>query len=331
MAVTYKDAGVDVNKAMNLVEAIKLLTKKEKNLCTLSSIGGFSGFFKPNWKKMKDPVLVASSDGVGTKLLVAGIAEKHNTIGIDLVAMNVNDIVTSGAEPLFFLDYFACGKLDNNKTLEVIKGIIDGCREAGCTLLGGETAELPGLYNNKDYDLGGFCVGIVDKKKIIDGCKTAKGDVVLGLASSGLHSNGFSLVRKIFSKQEIKTKYKTILLTPTKIYVKGILQLIKSVNVKGIAHITGGGFYDNIIRMLPKDKAIVINPHSWPIPKIFGVIQEKARLDSHEMYRTFNMGIGMVLVIARKNLNKSQKILSRLGLTSYLIGEVVKGKRKVII
>lgn len=320
-----------MDKAARLVGSITKLSRKSARAGVLGSIGGFGGFFKPQLKGMKEPVLTASSDGVGTKLIAANIAGKHDTIGIDLVAMNVNDIITCGAEPLFFLDYFACGKLDNKRAHDVMKGIVEGCRQARCALLGGETAELPGLYNDKDYDLGGFCVGIVDRKKIIDGSRVKEGDVVLGMASSGVHSNGFSLIRKVFSKSEMKHRFKSALLRPTKIYVKGILALIKSVDVKGVAHITGGGFYDNIVRALPKKKAVIINPHSWTIPNIFGLIQARTNLDKFNMYRTFNMGIGMVLIVARKDVKKSQGILSRLGFPSYLIGEVVKGERKVII
>ena len=329
--MTYKKAGVDIDKGNLLVESIKNLLKNPARPEVLGSIGGFSGFFKPHWKRMKDPVLVASSDGVGTKLLLANIAEKHDTIGMDIVAMNVNDIIAAGAEPLFFLDYFACGKLDNQKALQVIKGINTGCRIAGASLLGGETAELPGLYNHSDYDLAGFCVGIVDRKKIINGSGIAKGDCVLGLCSSGPHSNGYSLIRKVFSKNEIKGKFKNTLLKPTRIYVKSVLSLIKSMDVKGVAHITGGGFYDNITRILPKGKAVVINPHSWSVPNIFKIIQERTSLDDQNMYRTFNMGIGMVLILRRGDVKTAQKILSGFKIPSFLIGEVVRGDRKVVI
>ncbi len=329
--ITYKKAGVDVDQANRLVGAIAQLAKKSKRPEVLGKIGGFSGFFKPNLKNIKEPVLVASSDGVGTKLIVANIAGKHDTVGIDLVAMYVNDLITCGAEPLFFLDYIACGKLDKAKSLSVIKGILAGCRESGMTLLGGETAELPGLYKKEDYDLAGFSVGMISRKKIIDGSKIKKGDCVLGLASSGIHSNGYSLVRKVFSKGEIRKKFKNTLLKPTKIYVKPISALIKRVTVKGIVHITGGGFYDNIVRVLPKNKSIVINHKAWPVPKIFRIIQKRSRLDNTNMYRTFNMGIGMVAIVARKDVKKAKSILSKSGQASYLIGEVVDGKRKVVI
>lgn len=329
--ITYKKAGVDIEKADELVKSIAVLTKKTKRPEVIGSIGGFSGFFRPQWRKMKDPVLVASSDGVGTKLIVANIAGKHDTVGVDLVAMNVNDIICSGAEPLFFLDYFACGKLNKKTALEVIKGISKGCIEAGVSLIGGETAELPGLYAKGDYDLAGFSIGIADKANIIDGSGINNGDVVLGLASSGLHSNGFSLVRKVFSRREMRKKFKNTLLRPTRIYVKGIRSLKKSVKIKGIAHITGGGFYDNIVRILPKNKALVINPKSWPIPEIFNIIQKRASLDRRNMYQTFNMGIGMVIVLSRKDIKKAQLVLSRFKFASYIIGEVTDGKRKVVI
>ena len=329
--ITYKKAGVDIDKANRFVEAIKALTKKPIRPGPLGKIGGFSGFFKPRLKRMKEPLLVAATDGVGTKLLVAEIAGRHDTIGIDLVAMNTDDVVACGAEPLFFLDYFACGRLNDKKAVKIMKGILEGCRQAGVCLLGGETAEMPGVYRGEEYDLAGFCVGIVDRKKIIDGRGISAGDVILGIASSGMHSNGYSLARKVFSRQEMKGKFKNALLRPTKIYTKAMLAAIKSVNVKGIAHITGGGFYDNIIRILPKGKAVVINPKSWAVPQIFKIIKERARLNDYNMYRTFNMGVGMVLVIARKDVIKTRRILRRFGHNSYLIGEIVKGERKVVI
>lgn len=329
--ITYKDAGVDIDKADSLVKSIRLLTKKTVRPEVLGGIGHFSGLFRPRFKNMKEPVLAASTDGIGTKLLLADIVGRYDTVGIDLVAMCVNDIVTCGAEPLFFLDYFATGRLNKDKMLKVIKGILKGCMEANCSLIGGETAELPGLYRDEDYDLAGFCVGVVDKKDIIDGSKIAVGDVVLGISSSGPHSNGYSLIRKIFSKAEIREKFKDILLKPTIIYVRPISALLKTIKTSGIAHITGGGFYDNISRILPKGSAAVLNPRSWRVPKIFKIIQERSRLDKDNMYRTFNMGIGMVLMLKRKDIIKAKNILSRFKLKSFIIGEVVKGTRQVII
>lgn len=329
--ITYKDAGVDIDKADKLVSSIKKLTKATNRPGVLGNIGMFSAFFKANFRRMKEPVLAASTDGVGTKLMVANIAQKHNTIGIDLVAMCANDIIACGAEPLFFLDYFATGKLDDKKMLEVMQGILNGCKQAGCALIGGETAELPGLYKDEDYDMAGFCIGVVDRKKIIDGSKIKIGDVVLGIASSGPHSNGYSLIRKLFTPAEIKDKFKNTLLRPTVMYVKPVSALLKKIKINGIAHITGGGFYDNISRILPKGVAVVLNPSSWKPPRIFKAIQERASVDNKEMCRTFNMGIGMTLILKRKDAMKAKAILRSRKLKSFIIGEVVKGDKQVII
>ena len=313
--LTYKKSGVDVDKANSLVDWIKKLNP---------TIGGFSGLYPIDNNKF----LSASCDGVGTKLKVAHIANKHDTVGIDLVAMNVNDVICSGAKPLFFLDYFACGKLDVNIAKQVIKGIKDGCDQAGCVLLGGETAEMPSFYQGKDYDLAGFTVGIVEKKNIIDGSKIRKGDVILGLPSSGLHSNGFSLVRKAFSEKEIK-KYSKVLITPTKIYVKEILNIFQKMpnSILGICHITGGGFYDNIVRILPKNLNAIIDKDSWKIPEIFKIIQLKGRMSDREIFRTLNMGIGMILVVRDSNVSKIQKLLK----DSIIIGRIENGKSEVIV
>ncbi|MDB4349399.1 phosphoribosylformylglycinamidine cyclo-ligase [Omnitrophica bacterium] len=332
--MTYKDAGVDIDKANRLVRSIKLLNKKTLRQEAIGAIGGFSGFFNGRFKRMKEPVLTASTDGVGTKLIVANIVGRHDTVGIDLVAMCVNDIVSCGAEPLFFLDYFATGRLNSVRMLEVMKGILTGCKEAGCSLIGGETAELPGLYKDEDYDMAGFSVGVVDKNEIIDGSSIRAGDIVLGISSSGPHSNGYSLIRKVFSKREIKDKFKDALLKPTIIYVKPVLALLEKLKINGIAHITGGGFYDNIARILPKGCAVVLNPHSWNVPDIFRIIQERAGLNKENMYRTFNMGIGMAVILKRKDVKRAERILSRFKLQSAIIGEVAKGakgKRRVII
>ena len=313
--LTYKKSGVDVDKANSLVDWIKKLNP---------TIGGFSGLYPIDNNKF----LSASCDGVGTKLKVAPISNKHDTVGIDLVAMNVNDVICSGAKPLFFLDYFACGKLDVNIAKQVIKGIKDGCDQAGCVLLGGETAEMPSFYQGKDYDLAGFTVGIVEKKNIIDGSKIRKGDVILGLHSSGLHSNGFSLVRKAFSEKEIK-KYSKVLITPTKIYVKEILNIFQKMpnSILGICHITGGGFYDNIVRILPKNLNAIIDKDSWKIPEIFKIIQLKGRMSDREIFRTLNMGIGMILVVRDSNVSKIQKLLK----DSIIIGRIENGKSEVIV
>jgi len=329
--ITYKDAGVDIDKADRLVKSIRLLAGKSTRPGAIGKIGGFSGFFNARFGKIKNPVLAASTDGVGTKLLLANIAGRHDTVGIDLVAMCANDIIACGAEPLFFLDYFATGKLESKKMLEVMKGISKGCTLAGCSLIGGETAELPGLYRDGDYDIAGFCVGVADKKNIINGSKISAGDVVLGISSSGPHSNGYSLIRKLFSKGEIMKKFKKALLSPTIIYVKPVSALLDKIKINGIAHITGGGFYDNITRILPKGRAVVLNPHSWTVPAIFRIIQKRSHLNNEDMYHTFNMGIGMVLILKRRYASKAKTILARFKLKSFIIGEVVKGDRKVII
>ncbi len=329
--ITYKDAGVDIDKADGLVRSIKALTKSTLRPEVLGKIGGFSGFFSAGFKGIKEPVLAASTDGVGTKLMLADIAGRHDTVGIDLVAMCVNDIVACGAEPLFFLDYFATGRLKRGLMLEVMKGILEGCRQAGCSLIGGETAELPGLYKNDDYDLAGFSIGVVDRKKIIDGSKISAGDLLLGISSSGPHSNGYSLIRKVFSKNEMKGRFRNALLKPTVIYVKPILALARKMEIRGIAHITGGGFYDNISRILPAGRAAVLNRRSWNVPRIFRIIQERSRLDYENMYRTFNMGIGMVLILKKRDTLKARSALMRFNLKSFILGEVVRGKKRVVI
>ena len=331
--LSYRKSGVDINKANLFIDKIKPLVLSTKRSGWVSNIGAFSGLFKPDLKKYKNPILVSSTDGVGTKLIVAGLAGKHDTVGIDLVAMSVNDLITCGAEPLFFLDYLGTGVLNSQVSYEIVKGIAAGCRESNCALLGGETAELPGMYPAGEYDLAGFAVGIVDKKKIIDGRNIEKGDLILGLESSGLHSNGFSLVRKIFSKKELKKRaiYGEVL-KPTRIYVRPILDIIKRFRIKAISHITGGGFYDNITRLLPAGKRAVIYNGTWPVNPIFTLLQKKGGVKEIEMFRTFNMGIGMALVMPRKEIVKTQEYLHRKhSLNSWIIGEVIKGTRGVEI
>jgi len=313
--VTYKEAGVDIKKAERLIEKIKGLAPE---------IGGFSGLFPIEPGRYKRPLLVASTDGVGTKLKIAQLINKHDTVGIDLVAMGVNDVITCGAEPLFFLDYFATGKLELGVAEEVIKGIHKGCLEARCRLIGGETAEMPGFYRPGEYDLAGFCVGIVEGKEVIDGKEIEPGDTIFGLPSSGLHSNGFSLVRKVFSEKEQRRLGKE-LLKPTKIYVKDILS-VRSI-LRGVAHITGGGFTDNIPRILPPGRQAVIHKGTWRVPGIFALVQKKGKIEEEEMFHTFNMGIGMVLIVSPKKRNR---LLSRLP-QARRIGEVVSGKRQVKI
>ncbi len=323
--LTYKATGVDVKKADRFVGAIKPLIAK-----TRGEIGGFGGLFGFPKEKYKNPFLVCAADGVGTKLIVAASVNKHNTVGIDLVAMNVNDVICVGAKPLFFLDYVSTGKLNPLQLKEIIRGIVKGCQQADCRLIGGETAEMPGMYKKGEYDLAGFCVGVVEKKKIINGSKVKVGDKVIGIASSGLHSNGFSLVRKVFSKNELR-RYAGELLKPTKIYVRPILSLLGKNAIKAIAHITGGGFYANIPRVLPEGIAVNIDKKSWPRHEIFRLIQEKGRIADREMFRTFNMGIGMVLVVKSQSADKVRKHLARFRQNSWIIGEVIEGKREVKI
>ncbi len=313
--VTYKEAGVDIKKAEKLVKRIKGIAR---------GIGGFSGLYPMEMARYKKPFLVASTDGVGTKLKIAQLVRKHDTVGIDLVAMCVNDIITCGAKPMFFLDYFATGKLDVGVAEEVIKGIHKGCLQGGCPLIGGETAEMPGLYKKGEYDLAGFCVGIVEREEVIDGKKIKPGDIIFGLPSSGLHSNGFSLVRKIFSQRELKSLGKE-LLKPTKIYVKDILS-VRSI-VRGIAHITGGGFIDNIPRILPQRCQGIIHKGYWKVPRIFQLVQKKGKIKEEEMFHTFNMGIGMVLIVSPA---KRKRLLSRLP-QARPIGKIVSGRRQVKI
>ena len=324
--VTYKKSGVDIEAANSFVEEIKPLTK---------GIGGFGGLFRFNTSKFKSPYLVSSTDGVGTKLKIAFLTGRHDTVGIDLVGMNVNDIVCTGAQPLFFLDYIATGKIQKTILVDVVKGIVSGCRQAGCSLIGGETAEMPGFYKKNEYDLAGFCVGAVEKSDIVSGSGIKTGDVLVGIESSGLHSNGFSLVRRVFSKSELM-KYAQELLRPTRIYVKPILSLLSASGrrqriVKGIAHITGGAFYDKIPRIIPESLGIKIDRHSWEVPEIFRIIKKKGNVPEYDMYRTLNMGVGMVLVVGKGSGDNVIFDLNRQGLKSWVIGEVVKGRKKVSI
>ncbi|MDD5634760.1 MAG: phosphoribosylformylglycinamidine cyclo-ligase [Candidatus Omnitrophica bacterium] len=328
MKVTYKKSGVDIEKANKLIDKIRKRIDTTRVPGSMDSVGGFGGCFDPARSGVKNSLLVASTDGVGTKLKIAQIAGKHDTIGIDLVAMCVNDVLCCGAKPLFFLDYFATGKLDGKIWEMVLEGIIRGCKMAECSLLGGETAEMPGMYPKGEYDLAGFSVGIVDRTKVINGKKIKQGDVVLGLASSGLHSNGYSLIRKIFGKNEIK-KHAKLLLEPTIIYVKPFMELMRRVEVKGAANITGGGFYDNIPRTLPKNVKAVIKKGSWVMPEVFKLVTKKAEINERELYRTLNMGIGMVLVLSKKEAEKAKKILAKdFKLKSWVIGQIVNGKRE---
>lgn len=328
--IDYKKSGVHIDRANDFVKDIRRMAGSTRRKEVICDIGGFSALTSIP-KKYKEPILVSSTDGVGTKLKVADAQNKHDTIGIDLVAMSVNDVVVTGAEPLLFLDYFATGRLNNKKASAIMKGIVTGCKYAGCALVGGETAEMPSVYKDEEYDLAGFCVGIVERSGIIDGRSVNTGDMVIGIGSSGPHSNGFSLIRQLFTKSELGGKFGKILLTPTIIYVKAILNLINKVKVKSIAHITGGGFYDNIPRVVPFDKSILIYKELWTVPEIFRVIQKRAKISDREMYRTFNMGIGMVIVVNKSDVGKVHAILKKFKLKSWTIGEIIKGNGEVII
>lgn len=341
MSITYKYAGVDIKKGSRLVDIIKPLARTTFRPNVLQEIGSFGAFFRLDKFNYKDPVLVSSTDGVGTKLKIAFMLNRHDTVGIDLVAMCVNDILTSGARPLFFLDYFATGKLSMKTAADVIRGIVDGCKRAECSLIGGETAEMPGFYQKGEYDLSGFAVGVVDRKDIISGDGIQHGDLLLGLTSNGLHSNGYSLVRELFFNIKHYSPRKRIrelgctlgeeLLKPTRIYVKSVLRLLRNYKLKGIAHITGGGLTENLPRIIPKKKKLrcVIKRNSWPVHDIFHLIQRTGTISDSEMYRTFNMGIGLVLVIRQEDSKKIMNCLRRSGEHVFLIGSVEEGKEGV--
>lgn len=330
--VTYKGAGVDIDKANLFVEKIKPLIKTTFRKEVMSGIGGFGALFRLDVEKFKNPILVSSTDGVGTKLKVAQSMNKHDTVGIDLVAMSVNDVIVQGAEPLFFLDYIATGKIGLEQSVQIIQGIVRGCQEAGCALIGGETAEMPGFYAENEYDLAGFCVGVVEADKLIDGAAISVGDRIIGLASSGLHSNGFSLARKVLFDDGRLNVHDSVpgldesigmeLLRPTKIYVKSLLKLLKAFNIKGLAHITGGGFLDNIPRILPAPCCAVIRKDAWEIPAIFHVIREMGRIEDQEMFRVFNMGIGMIVIVSEKESGDIMERLVMLGEKAYILGSV---------
>ncbi|QDQ26471.1 phosphoribosylformylglycinamidine cyclo-ligase [Chitinimonas arctica] len=328
-SLSYRDAGVDIDAGDQLVENIKPFAKRTMRPEVLSGIGGFGGLVEIS-KKFKEPVLVSGTDGVGTKLKLAFELNRHDTVGIDLVAMSVNDILVQGAEPLFFLDYFACGKLDVTSATEVIKGIAAGCEQAGCALIGGETAEMPGMYPLGEYDLAGFAVGVVEKANIITGADIGAGDVVLGLASNGAHSNGYSLIRKILHLTEADynagfdngRSLADVVMAPTRIYVKPLLKLMAALPVKGMAHITGGGITENVPRVLPDNVVAQIDAKAWALPKLFQWLQAQGNVDTQEMYRTFNCGIGMVVIVSAENADAAVKLLSDEGETVYRIGAV---------
>ncbi len=332
----YKAAGVDIEAGEKIVSEIKELVKMTHRREVLTGIGGFAGLFKPELSGYRDPVLVAATDGVGTKLKIAFALGKHDTVGIDAVAMCVNDLVVQGAEPLFFLDYLATGRLESQVVKEVVSGIAQGCRQAGCALLGGETAEMPGFYPPGEYDVAGFALGIVDQSRIITGKNSKPGDCLLGLASSGIHSNGLSLVRKVLLEhagftldQQVPQLGCTLgeeLLKPTSIYVPYILSLLEDYEIKGIAHITGGGITQNLPRVLPEGTRAVIRKDSWEIPPIFTLVQDEGNIAEEEMYRTFNLGIGMVLSLSSGSRKKVQDRLKELGVRSWEIGAIEKGE-----
>lgn len=336
---TYEEAGVPHLKGdPKYNKKIVQLIQSTRTPGVMGSATGFAALFDFKKSGISDPLLVSSTDGVGTKLEIARLQGKHDTIGIDLVAMCVNDLITCGAKPIFFLDYYATGKFDPQTTEEVLRGIAAGCREAGCALVGGETAVMPGFYsvhensNGKtvpQYDLAGFSVGVVGRKKVIDGRKIKKGEVLLGLASSGFHSNGYSLLRKIFSEEELRGPVGRELLIPTKIYVKPVLELLHQVELHGIIHITGGGFIDNLPRVIPKGLGAIIDRRSWPRPKLFQQVQDSGNISDFEMSRTFNRGIGMVLILQKKHALQAQKLLRKQNLSSWIIGEIVGSKSKV--
>jgi len=328
----YKEAGVDIDKGNTFVKSIKEMVSSTHQRGVVNEIGGFSSLFAIDKDNYTNPVLVSSTDGVGTKLAVAQLCEKHDTIGIDLVAMCVNDIIVSGAKPLFFLDYFSAGELELEVATDVVKGIAEGCLQAACSLVGGETAEMPGLYRKGEYDLAGFVTGIIDREKVIDGSGIKVGNKIIGLASNGLHSNGFSLVRKVcFTDlelsvtQHIEELGRTLgeeLLNPTRIYVKPILNILKKYTITGMVHNTGGGFYDNIPRILPKGCKATIDTTAWALPPVFSFLSDKGDISDKEMFRTFNMGIGFFCVVNEEDVDDIMHHFKALGETPYLVGEI---------
>jgi phosphoribosylformylglycinamidine cyclo-ligase len=344
-SLTYEDSGVSIRAGERAVQKIAPLVRSTLSAEVLTSLGGYSGLYALS-KKIKEPILVASTDGVGTKLSIAAMMNRHDTIGVDLVAMSVNDIIVSGATPLFFLDYFATGKLSPDNLKQVVKGIVKGCHQAGCALIGGETAEMPGFYQNEQYDLAGFAVGVVEKKQRIDGKKIKPGHLLVGLASSGLHSNGYTLARKIvFEKMGLTvndplTGFKkgvrplrgvgNVLLTPTLIYAKSFLSVMQKIPIYGAAHITGGGMTRNIPRILPEHCMAKVFRGSYGVPEIFNVLQKEGEVDQEEMYSTFNMGIGMVFVVDPQNAAPTISILKAVRQKAFIIGEVIKGTKGII-
>ncbi len=331
--LTYKDAGVDIDAGNALVDSIKPLVAKTRRPEVMAGLGGFGGMFALPPDRYREPILVSGTDGVGTKLRLAQITGTHDTIGIDLVAMCVNDVLVQGAEPLFFLDYFACGKLDTKLATDVIKGIADGCEQAGAALIGGETAEMPDMYADGDYDLAGFCVGAVERANIIDGSSIKASDAVIGMASSGPHSNGYSLIRKVLeiaTDQEIEgDSAASALMAPTRIYVKPILKLSESLDIKGIAHITGGGITENIPRILVGGLTAEIDTGSWQVPAVFEWLQQEGNIETAEMRRTFNCGIGMIIIVAEDDADEAIASLNASGESAWRLGTITEGTGEV--
>lgn len=330
-SLTYKDAGVDITKGNDLIEQIKPIAKSTMRPGVLAGLGGFGAMFEIPLDRFQNPVLISGTDGVGTKLKVAEMLNKHDTIGIDLVAMCVNDLIVQGAEPLFFLDYYATGSLNTDIATSVISGIGEGCIQSGCALIGGETAEMPGMYQGEEYDLAGFCVGIAEKSKIIDGSKVSSGDHIVALASSGPHSNGYSLIRKVLERVQPSEQQLEALIEPTKIYVKSILSLIENHSVHAISHITGGGLLENIPRVLPQHLAAKLDTNSWQMPEIFQWLQKQGNIESNEMYRVLNCGVGMVVVVPQEESKTVITKLNELGESAWLIGEVIESSDEQVI
>ncbi|MBR6236440.1 MAG: phosphoribosylformylglycinamidine cyclo-ligase [Firmicutes bacterium] len=340
-SISYANAGVDIEAGYKGVKLMKPYVERTNIPGVVSGIGGFGGLFAPDVKGMEEPILVSGTDGVGTKQRIAQLMDKHDTVGIDCVAMCVNDIICCGAKPLFFLDYIAIGKNVPEKVAELVKGVAEGCVQAGCALIGGETAEHPGVMAADDYDLAGFSVGIVDKKDLVDNSRMAVGDVVIALPSSGIHSNGYSLVRKVFGIEDADLDAKPeelggqtlgeALLTPTRIYVKPVLALLKAADVKGISHITGGGFYENVPRSVPDGLCAEIDRSAIKIPAIFGLLQKSGNIPERDMFNTYNMGVGMAVIVAAADADKALEVLKANGEDAYVIGRIIKGGDKIVI
>jgi phosphoribosylformylglycinamidine cyclo-ligase len=338
---SYAKAGVDIEAGYKGVKLMKPYVERTNIPGVVSGIGGFGGLFAPDVKGMEEPILVSGTDGVGTKQRIAQLMDKHDTVGIDCVAMCVNDIICCGARPLFFLDYIAIGKNVPEKVAELVKGVAEGCVQAGCALIGGETAEHPGVMPPDDYDLAGFSVGIVDKKDLIDNSRMAEGDVIIALPSSGIHSNGYSLVRKVFGIENADLDAKPAelggqtlgeaLLTPTRIYVKPVMALLKAADVKGISHITGGGFYENVPRSVPDGLCAEIDKASVKVPAIFGLLQKRGNIPERDMFNTYNMGVGMAVIVAAADADKALEVLKAGGEDAYVIGRIIKGEDKIVI